>query len=203
MKTTSHNLLRLLVPLLTLTLIPAPRLEAALEPTSLTIGIKLPDVESIELLRKANGEHCYAVTFADGHGESLTPEAFTLLLSERMNRRSWLEKLCNISNPLGFLWVVLGLTGQCLFTGRLLVQWLASERQKRSVVPLAFWWMSLAGGAMLLVYFTWRRDVVGFLGQATGFTIYSRNLVLIYARRREKYPVGAQLSNRECRTRPS
>jgi lipid-A-disaccharide synthase-like uncharacterized protein len=67
--------------------------------------------------------------------------------------------------------VGLGLLGQVLFTGRMLVQWLASEKQKRSVVPVAFWWMSLIGATMLLVYFTWRRDIVGVLGQATGWFI--------------------------------
>ncbi|MEM9416080.1 MAG: lipid-A-disaccharide synthase N-terminal domain-containing protein [Planctomycetota bacterium] len=81
------------------------------------------------------------------------------------------------------MWVALGLLGQVLFTGRMLVQWLSSERAKRSVVPPAFWWLSLTGAAMLLAYFIWRTDIVGILGQATGFLIYARNLWLIYMRR--------------------
>ena len=64
----------------------------------------------------------------------------------------------------------------------MLVQWLTSEKSKRSVVPVSFWWMSLVGATMLLVYFIWRRDIVGILGQATGWIIYIRNLVLIIAR---------------------
>ncbi|MAE60392.1 MAG: hypothetical protein CMJ49_03445, partial [Planctomycetaceae bacterium] len=54
------------------------------------------------------------------------------------------------------MWVVIGLGGQVLFAGRLVVQWVASEKQRRSVVPNAFWWMALGGASMLLVYFIWR-----------------------------------------------
>ncbi|MEI6339216.1 MAG: lipid-A-disaccharide synthase N-terminal domain-containing protein [Verrucomicrobiota bacterium] len=84
-----------------------------------------------------------------------------------------------MTSPVGLAWVTLGLGGQLLFTGRMLVQWLASEKSKRSVIPISFWWMSLIGSTMLLVYFIWRRDIVGILGQATGWVIYIRNLVLI------------------------
>jgi len=77
-----------------------------------------------------------------------------------------------------------GLSGQVLFTGRMLVQWVVSERSKRSVVPTAFWWMSLCGASMLVIYFIWRKDIVGVLGQCTGWTIYVRNLWLIYAGQR-------------------
>jgi lipid-A-disaccharide synthase-like uncharacterized protein len=82
--------------------------------------------------------------------------------------------------PVGFLWVGLGLLGQVLFTGRMIVQWLISEKNRRSVVPPAFWWMSLIGATMLLVYFLWRKEPVGVLGQATGWFIYVRNLWMIY-----------------------
>lgn len=157
------------------------------EEARVSISIKLPDVDSVELVRDINGTLRYVVLFDDGRQESLAPDAFSMLVSERLSRRSWLERFCNISSPVGFLWVLLGLTGQVLFTGRLLVQWFASEREKRSVVPVAFWWMSLIGGALLLAYFTWRRDIIGFLGQMTGFTIYTRNLILIYGRRRDRY----------------
>jgi lipid-A-disaccharide synthase-like uncharacterized protein len=60
------------------------------------------------------------------------------------------------------------------------VQWLASEKHKKSVVPPMFWWMSLVGSTVLLLYFVWRKDVVGVLGQAFGWSIYIRNLLLIY-----------------------
>jgi lipid-A-disaccharide synthase-like uncharacterized protein len=81
---------------------------------------------------------------------------------------------------MGYLWVGLGLLGQVLFTGRMIVQWLVSEKQKRSVVPPIFWWMSLIGSTMLMVYFLWRRDPIGLLGQSFGWFIYVRNLWMIY-----------------------
>lgn len=83
-----------------------------------------------------------------------------------------------------FWWVVVGLGGQLLFTARFLVQWIASERVGRSVVPLAFWYLSIGGGLILLAYAIWRRDPVFILGQSMGLFIYIRNLVLIHAERR-------------------
>jgi lipid-A-disaccharide synthase-like uncharacterized protein len=77
------------------------------------------------------------------------------------------------------LWVLFGLFGQLMFTGRFIVQWIASERAKRSVVPLYFWYFSLAGGAILLSYAIYRRDPVFIVGQSLGVFIYLRNLVLI------------------------
>ena len=77
-----------------------------------------------------------------------------------------------------------GLAGQILFGTRFLVQWISSERAKRSVMPIAFWYFSLAGGVVLFTYALYRRDPVFILGQSTGIIIYSRNLWLIYAHRR-------------------
>lgn len=82
------------------------------------------------------------------------------------------------------IWLAVGFVGQLLFTSRFLVQWLASERARRSIVPLAFWWFSLAGGATLLAYALWRRDPVFVIGQASGLVIYTRNLMLIGKSRR-------------------
>jgi lipid-A-disaccharide synthase-like uncharacterized protein len=77
------------------------------------------------------------------------------------------------------LWLAVGFAGQLLFTSRFLVQWIASERRRQSIVPTAFWWLSLGGSALLLAYALWRRDPVFILGQAFGFVVYTRNLVLI------------------------
>jgi lipid-A-disaccharide synthase-like uncharacterized protein len=82
-----------------------------------------------------------------------------------------------------FSWVMIGLTGQLLFTARFLVQWLASEREKRSVIPIAFWYFSLVGGVVLFAYALWRKDPVFILGQSMGLVIYTRNLWLIHAER--------------------
>ena len=84
-----------------------------------------------------------------------------------------------------FWWVVIGLGGQLLFTARFLVQWIASEKARKSVVPLAFWYLSLGGGLVLLAYAIYRRDPVFILGQSMGVFIYLRNLWLIRAERSE------------------
>ena len=78
------------------------------------------------------------------------------------------------------LWLSVGLLGQAFFSARFLVQWIASERRKRSVVPLAFWYFSVDGGLTLLAYAVYRRDPVFILGQGAGLFVYARNLWLIY-----------------------
>ncbi len=83
-----------------------------------------------------------------------------------------------------FWWVMVGLAGQLMFSMRFLIQWISSERARKSVMPVAFWYFSLAGGAILLTYAIYRRDPVFILGQATGLFIYSRNLWLIRAEKR-------------------
>ena len=77
------------------------------------------------------------------------------------------------------LWLVVGFAGQALFSARFLVQWLKSERMRKSVVPVAFWYFSLAGGVTLLSYAIHRGDPVFIVGQASGLFIYLRNLWLI------------------------
>ena len=76
-------------------------------------------------------------------------------------------------------WLGIGLLGQALFSARFLVQWLTSERVKRSVIPIAFWYFSVAGGVTLLAYALYRQDPVFILGQGAGLLIYLRNLWLI------------------------
>ncbi len=75
-------------------------------------------------------------------------------------------------------WLVLGFAGQALFASRFIVQWIASERARASVIPLAFWWLSLGGGLLLLVYAIQLGDPVFIVGQSTGAFIYLRNLWL-------------------------
>ncbi len=77
-------------------------------------------------------------------------------------------------------WAVLGLIAQLAFTGRFLVQWIASERAGRSIVPISFWYLSLLGSAGLLFYALVRADPVFILGQSFGSIVYIRNLMLIY-----------------------
>ena len=140
----------------------------------------------VELVQTPGGELVYVLTNAEGTTETLTPLQFAKRHFQREQGRSFINRLFNITSPVGILWVSLGLLGQALFTGRMLVQWLASERVRRATIPVAFWWMSLAGATMLLAYFIWRRDIVGVLGQGLGWVIYIRNLALIYGSNPER-----------------
>jgi lipid-A-disaccharide synthase-like uncharacterized protein len=81
-------------------------------------------------------------------------------------------------------WAILGLAAQAAFTGRFLVQWIASERTGRSVIPVSFWYLSLFGSAGLLLYAIGRADPVFILGQSFGSVVYIRNLALIRRERR-------------------
>lgn len=82
-------------------------------------------------------------------------------------------------DPTEWVWVGIGLFGQLLFSARFIVQWIQSERQRRSVVPLSFWYLSMAGGLTLLAYAIYRQDPVFILGQLTGVFIYARNVYFI------------------------
>jgi len=75
---------------------------------------------------------------------------------------------------------VLGFIAQALFASRFIIQWIASERRKRSHIPIHFWYLSLFGGILMTVYGLLRRDPVIILGQAPGIIVYVRNLVLIH-----------------------
>ncbi len=81
------------------------------------------------------------------------------------------------------IWLGVGFLGQAFFSCRFLVQWLVSERQKRSIIPHAFWYFSLLGGATLLSYAIYKQDPVFIVGQGVGLLIYSRNLYFIWRQR--------------------
>lgn len=85
------------------------------------------------------------------------------------------------------VWLLVGFLGQAMFTTRFVIQWVATERRRISVVPTAFWYFSVLGGATMLVYAVYRLDPVFILGQAGGLVVYSRNLYFIHRRR----PAGA------------
>lgn len=150
-------------------------------PGSIDLKVQLAGADDrVFLLQDEHGEPRYQIHQDDGTNRVLTPDEFARRVWQDHRSRSAFEVLLNVSSPAGIAWVVLGFLGQVLFTGRMLVQWLVSERQRASVVPTAFWWMSLIGATMLLVYFLWRREPIGVLGQATGWGIYVRNLWLIH-----------------------
>ena len=78
------------------------------------------------------------------------------------------------------IWLAVGLLGQGLFSARFIVQWLHSEKVKKSVIPSAFWYFSLCGGATLLAYAIHRRDPVFIIGQGMGLFVYFRNLQFLW-----------------------
>ena len=88
-------------------------------------------------------------------------------------------------------WLSVGFLGQAFFSSRFLVQWIASERKKESVFPIAFWYFSIGGGTILLIYAIHRRDPVFIAGQGMGLFIYLRNLYLIWRKRRQVVEAGA------------
>ena len=90
----------------------------------------------------------------------------------------------NIGKPLDF-WLIFGFVGQLCFTMRFAVQWYVTERKKESVIPISFWFYSIMGSAILLIYAIYRKDPVFILGQAFGFLVYFRNLHFIYKKRKQ------------------
>ena len=145
-----------------------------------TVKLRLDgEPQALLLQRDAQGSLYFEASRPDG-AQRLTPEQLAERLYAEDQPRDWLATLLNVTSPVGLLWIAIGLAGQVLFTGRMLVQWWASERAGRSHVPEAFWWMSLGGSTLLLAYFIWRVDMVGVLGQLTGWGVYVRNLMLIH-----------------------
>jgi lipid-A-disaccharide synthase-like uncharacterized protein len=104
---------------------------------------------------------------------------------------SWLFETHRV---LGLDWnylVVLGFLGQIVFTMRFAIQWIASERRRKSVIPLAFWHLSILRSAILVVYFVLRREPVGLAGNLFGSIVYIRNLRLIRNRTYESNPADS------------
>ena len=95
-----------------------------------------------------------------------------------------LSRLFDMDTMTDVIWVGIGLLGQLLFTGRFVLQWLASEKARRSVVPVTFWYLSIGGAVILLAYAIHRGDLVFTLGQSFGVIVYALNLWLIRAERR-------------------
>jgi len=82
--------------------------------------------------------------------------------------------------------IVVGFGGQFLFAMRFIIQWLTSEGAKRSVIPVVFWYFSIGGGSVLLLYAIWRQDPVIICGQGLGLFIYARNLIFIFREQKSK-----------------
>ncbi len=162
--------------------------------TDLTISV---GAYEIMLMRSYSGQQVQYEIIAPAYlrsDELMNPNQLDAFISsqvEKWNARPALERhllgFFNITTWGTFWWVMIGLVGQAAFFGRMFVQWIISERTKVSTVPEIFWWFSFIGGLCLFVYFVWRVDIVGVMGQSTGIVIYARNLRLIH-KQRDKQP---------------
>jgi len=122
------------------------------------------------------------------HDTSLLNVSVMLLAAGKIH---WTESLWNIlSSP----WAMFGFAAQGVFASRFMIQWIASERQGRSVVPTAFWYLSILGTLMLAAYAVHREDPVFILGQTLNTSIYIRNLMLIYRPKRSPGALETVLS---------
>ena len=109
------------------------RLELRLKPLP-------PGVRAVALETDASGRSVVVLQRSDGGEQRVSPDDLAGRLLDEGRPRGFLYRLFNITSPVGMLWVGLGFLGQILFTGRMLLQWLVSEREKRSVAPVGFWW---------------------------------------------------------------
>lgn len=152
----------------------------------LTPPFNLSDrISTIEVVIGQEGERTARFGGWEEGDPELTSEAFFDEVARRSEARESLPeffRFLDVTSVTGFLWVAFGFAGQAVFMCRMIVQWRASEKEKSSVVPPIFWWLSLLGASMLIVYFIWRKEPVGYLGQSTGWFIYIRNLWFIYGK---------------------
>ena len=88
------------------------------------------------------------------------------------------------------IWIGIGLFAQLLFTLRFIVQWIATEKARTSIIPETFWYFSFFGGVLLLAYAIYRMDPVFILGQAAGLVIYARNIYFIWLGKKAPTPVN-------------
>ena len=143
------------------------------------VDMKLADSRAqVYLQRDAGGAMQYFIWHPGGDLQKVSLDDLSRRLYDEGKASGTASFLGGGSTTVLF-WLGLGLFGQLLFTGRMVVQWIVSERQGTSVVPPMFWWMSLVGSLLLLAYFMWRRDPIGLLGQAFGSFVYLRNIIWI------------------------
>lgn len=172
--------------------------------SSTIAGPSVPDGHSLESIRVGT-EKLWIETWADDEGEHArllddwgetisepTFEELGAILGGSIERvrpgqqPNYFFRFLNISGWFGMIWVAVGFGGQIAFFGRMFIQWVVSEKRRQSVVPPMFWYLSLLGGVCLFLYFVWRKDIVGVLGQSSGVVIYARNVRLILKQRRRE-----------------
>jgi len=95
------------------------------------------------------------------------------------------------------MWLIIGFSGQALFSARFIIQYIKSEQQQKSVIPVAFWYFSLAGGITLCAYAIHKMDPVFIMGQSLGIFVYLRNLHFVQLERKRLKDQLAELSNKQ------
>ena len=106
-------------------------------------------------------------------------------MSELLVAYTWFDFSRIYNDPQELAWLIFGFCGNLCFFTRFLVQWIHSERARESTIPVFFWWQSIVGTIILLIYFLHRQDPVGILGYVVNIVPYTRNLMLVYRKRRE------------------
>jgi lipid-A-disaccharide synthase-like uncharacterized protein len=156
-----------------------------------TVKVRAGDTRGVVEVTDDAGAPRFRMLWQDGsRSPTMGPEEFQRYFGARVyrqaveGRRNWAFRVLNITSWANLVWIGIGLGGQLAFSGRMVLQWLVSERRRESVITESFWWFSLMGGLALFSYFVWRQDPVGILGQATGIVIYARNLRLIAKQKR-------------------
>lgn len=169
----------------------------AIDRSELAAGRKVTvipaEASSARLINNEAGELRYRVTWREGGTNDLTPVAFAQMIESEFRERPIYMRVLNVTSTAGLFWVGVGLLAQIVFMARMIVQWAVSEKEKRSVVPPLFWWLSLAGASMLIVYFIWRQDIIGVLGQSTGWVVYIRNIMLLSREKRNGIAISDPL----------
>ncbi len=185
---------------------PAGRPSFPTNPGALTQTVRIGNSRgALEAYRPApTSEYIFRLWMKNGTDAGVTPppremsrvEAEALLGSPVIQQtlnidRNIVFRTLNITSWTSIVWVGIGLLGQLAFSGRMILQWIVSERKRQSIITESFWWFSLFGAITLFSYFVWRQDPIGILGQASGIVIYLRNIRLIYKHKRRTARVAA------------
>jgi lipid-A-disaccharide synthase-like uncharacterized protein len=175
---------------------PAGKPSFPLRPEALTQEIRIGDMRGVLEAAKdpGSGDYTFRVLL---RGQPIPPPTAALpraeaermlgprVIAETLTpRTNWVFRWLNITSWYNLVWIGIGLIGQLAFSGRMVLQWIVSERKRESIISESFWWFSLFGGITLFSYFVWRADPIGILGQASGIVIYTRNIRLIYKAKR-------------------
>jgi len=186
-------------------LVVRPGVNLDLRPGARAAELRMGPVRgALETHTDAEGVATYRFLYRDGSTSKVLSESeFREIVSESAFERisrpdNLLFRLFNITTWSSMVWIAIGLGGQLVFSFRFLIQWIVSEKERRSVIPDIFWWISLIGAVCLFAYFAWRRDIVGVLGQSSGVVIYARNLRLIHKQKRREAREAARTDSQDA-----